>query len=120
MIRNSIPNANEIMYTCFEIFGEKAIFTCGQIDRETVPVGLYAYDIYENEVGIFIEICENSPVHHSDDGTVITKKPIICGQGVYHRYNGAACKRVTRHDYCFYDKRILLQQFICSDNQSHA
>lgn len=112
MLRNSIADANEIMYNCFEIFGEKAIFTEGQIDRETVPEGLYAYDIYENEVGIFTEICENFPVHHSDDGTVITKNPIICGQGVYHHYNGAACKSVTRHDYYCFDKKISLQQFI--------
>ncbi len=67
-------NANEADYEEFEILGREALFTNMRIDRNTLPDGLYAYDLrYEcngepNELKSFVL------VNHW--GTVVVKEPI--------------------------------------------
>ena len=41
--------ANELSYEEFEILGRKGLFTCTRVDRKSLPEGLYAYDLRDND-----------------------------------------------------------------------
>ena len=42
-------NANDETYEILEICGQTVLFTSARIDRETVPDGLYAYDLRHDD-----------------------------------------------------------------------
>ena len=68
-------NANEASYERFEILGHDAFFTCLRIDRKTLPEGLHAYDLRdEDSTGEICELKSHVMVNHW--GTVITREPI--------------------------------------------
>lgn len=58
------------------LFEKPALFTNGRIDRDTVPKGVYAYDIRETEgfSGIPCSVERFVVVNHM--GTVLTRDPI--------------------------------------------
>ena len=59
-----------------EILGKPALFTCLRIDRNTLPPGLYMYEVREDDEssGIACQIARNIMVNHW--GTLITREPI--------------------------------------------
>lgn len=67
-------NANEADYEEFEILGREALFTNMRIDRNTLPDGLYAYDLRDECNGEPNELKSFVLVNHW--GTVVVKEPI--------------------------------------------
>lgn len=67
-------NANVLIYDEFEIFGQKALFTNMRLDRDSLPDGLYAYDLRDACDGEPNELKTFVAVNHW--GTVIVKEPI--------------------------------------------
>lgn len=67
-------NAYDGDYEAFEILGHDALFSNYRIDRSTVPDGLYAYDLRDDNDGIANEVRNTITVNHF--GTVITRYPI--------------------------------------------
>ncbi len=69
-------NANEADYERFEILGHDALFTNLRIYRNSLPDGLYAYDLRDCDdcSGDPCELKSHVMVNHW--GTVIVKKPI--------------------------------------------
>ncbi len=67
-------NANEADYEEFEILGREALFTNMRIDRNTLPDGLYAYDLRDECNGEPNELKSFVLVNHL--GTVVVKEPI--------------------------------------------
>ena len=68
-------NANETGYERFEILGRDALFTSLRIDRKSLPEGLHAYDLRdEDSTGEICELKSHVMVNHW--GTVIVKEPI--------------------------------------------
>ncbi len=63
-----------------ELFGEPALFTCLRIDPNTVPMGVYKYDIRHDDEcqGIACEIAKFIFVNHW--GSVLTLRPIDLGK----------------------------------------
>lgn len=58
------------------VFDQPMIFTCLRIDRETVPKGVYLYEVQHdsNCQGIPVQIAEYILVNHW--GTLLTSRPI--------------------------------------------
>jgi len=68
-------NANEADYERFELLGHDALFTCLRIDRKSLPEGLHAYDLRdEDSTGEICELKSHVMVNHW--GTVIVKEKI--------------------------------------------
>lgn len=63
-------------YERVEVFGKECLFTCSRIDRDTVPKGLYAYDVRHDDDchGIPCQIKTFVMVNHW--GTIICAEPI--------------------------------------------
>lgn len=59
-----------------ELFGKPALFTCLRLDRNTVPRGLYQYEIRHDDdcQGIACQIARGIIVNHW--GTVLTSEPV--------------------------------------------
>lgn len=72
----AMNNARECEFERFEILGRDALFLCGRIDRKTIPDGLYAYDLRDDDdqSGTPRELKDFIMVNHW--GTVITREPI--------------------------------------------
>lgn len=66
-----------------EVFGKKALFSNGRIDVDTLPTGLYCYDLRgsDEDVGIPATIEENVTVNHA--GCIITTEPMDFGDSDY-------------------------------------
>lgn len=72
---NTIP-APDGDWEAFELFGRKALFSNYRIDRDSVPDGLYAYDLRDADdlSGTPSEVKSVVTVNHM--GTVVTGRPI--------------------------------------------
>ena len=99
-------NANTETYERFEILGRDALFTCSRIDRATLPKGLYAYDLRDNDAcsGEPSELKTKVLVNHW--GTVIVKKPISGAEG------GII---IDENDYNYLGDDMTLEQFISAE-----
>ncbi len=98
-------NANEAKYEHFEILGNDALFTCLRIDRESLPKGLYAYDLRDCDdcSGNPAELCNFVGVNHW--GTVIVKNPISgANEGI----------ELNEDDYNYLGGNITLNEFATS------
>ncbi|MBO4384290.1 MAG: hypothetical protein J5854_02560 [Clostridia bacterium] len=62
------------------IFDEPALFTCLRIDPETIPVGVYKYEIRHDDEcqGIACELARRIIVNHW--GSVLTLRPFDLGE----------------------------------------
>lgn len=69
-------NAMEETYTEIEVLGKPALFHDLRIDRNTVPKGLYLYEVrYDDEGwGDPVQIAKGILVNHF--GTILTREPI--------------------------------------------
>ena len=73
-------NILEETFETIEINGLQALFTNSRIDRNSLPEGIYAYDIRHSDDGDeFATIQKKVIVNHA--GTIITKEeiPMTCG-----------------------------------------
>lgn len=63
-------------YEQVTVLGHTMLFTCGRIDRDTVPKGMYLYEVRHDDDGRGdpCEIAEKIMVNHW--GTLITNRPI--------------------------------------------
>ena len=59
-------NAIKEIYDRVEVLGEKMFFTCGRIDRSTVPVGLHVFEVRHDDdcMGIPCQIADWIWVNH--------------------------------------------------------
>ena len=80
--RISAMSAQIPQYIDAEILAVKGIFTKHQIDRATLPKGLFAYDIQFSRDELKPELLWNSVIGRRF-GTVITKKPLEIGEKGY-------------------------------------
>lgn len=97
-------NVNEPDYERLKILGITVLFTCLRIDRNTVPEGLYAYDLRHDD-DCQGNICEIKPfvtVNHW--GTILSKKPISMSDG--------GCRYVTEDDYSYTGESCTLAEFL--------
>ena len=93
-------NANETGYERFEILGRDALFTSLRIDRKSLPEGLHAYDLRdEDSTGKICELKSHVMVNHW--GTVIVKEPI----------EGADDGIVLEDDYNYLGEEMTLEEF---------
>ena len=69
-------NALTETYDLVTVCGIPMIFTCCRVDRDTVPMGLYVYDVRHDDdcQGIPCQIKEHIMVNHW--GTIISTKPL--------------------------------------------
>jgi hypothetical protein len=74
-----MQNATETNYDEVEILADvPALFTCLRVDRATVPEGLFAYDLRENEDGYAASIEASVTVNHM--GTILVCKELDLGE----------------------------------------
>ncbi len=96
-------NANNTDYERFEILGQDALFTCLRIDRNTLPNGLYAYDLRGDDYGggNICELRDFISVNHL--GTAIVKEPIDgSSEGI----------AINEDDYNFLGDEMTLDEFV--------
>ncbi len=76
-------DAREETFERVEIDGVEALFTNARLDRDTIPDGLYCYDVREAEgfSGIAATLEPFVAVNHW--GTVLSKEPFPMEDGVY-------------------------------------
>jgi demethoxyubiquinone hydroxylase (CLK1/Coq7/Cat5 family) len=74
-------NAMDLDYAPVSLFDKPALFTNARIDRDTVPDGLYAYDIRHGDDGDAATVEKAVRVNHM--GTVITAEPLDFGEADY-------------------------------------
>lgn len=69
-------NANRLIYEPIELFGKPALFTESRIDSDTLPFGIYTYELREsNEItGMPLTIDKQVFVNHA--GTVLCSEPV--------------------------------------------
>lgn len=96
-------NANEETYEMLEICGQTVLFTSVRIDRETVPDGLYAYDLRHDDEcqGDICEIKPSVAVNHW--GTIICKEPI--------EMNELGYRPVAEEEYNYTGESMTLEDF---------
>ena len=64
-------NAMEESYEAVEVLGKSALFTCIRLDRDTVPKGLYLYEVRHDDDGV------GDPVHIAQGIRVIPLCPVL-------------------------------------------
>ncbi|MFR7606183.1 MAG: LPD28 domain-containing protein [Oscillospiraceae bacterium] len=96
-------NANDETYEILEICGQTVLFTSARIARETVPDGLYAYDLRHDDEcqGDICEIKPSIAVNHW--GTIICKEPIEMNELGYHP--------VDKEEYNYTEESMTLEDF---------
>ena len=103
-------NANEIDYEKLEFLGKTVLFSNVRIDRNTVPAGMYAYDLRHDDDGQG-NICEVKPfiaVNHM--GTILTDEPIPMSDG--------GCRFVNTDDYSYIGEYTTLEEFLNSEQEN--
>lgn len=96
-------NAMKIEYESFYIFEHDALYTDKRIDKGTIPKGIYAYELREDDNGDPRALEKH--VGKRFGGTVILNKSIYLGR------NG--CKEIQSDDYGFdEEKRCSLGDFM--------
>lgn len=77
-------DANTEEFEGFEIFGRAALFTNARINRDTLPKGVYAYDLRHGDSGARPCTVENRViVNHF--GTVLLNSPIALSKDGYRK-----------------------------------
>lgn len=67
-------DANKLTYDGFELFGREVLFTGARVDRDTLPKGIYAYDLrHGDDNGIPCTLEKSVVVNHF--GTVLCNRP---------------------------------------------
>lgn len=70
-----LVDARKELFSLVEVRGQKFLFTDCRVDRNTVPQGMYVYEVRASDEGYEpCEISEHIWVNHY--GTLISKKPI--------------------------------------------
>lgn len=80
-------NALTEEYENVTVLGHPMLFTCSRIDRDTVPGGLYAYDVRhdDDQQGVPCELAKYVLVNHW--GTVITDEPVELKENYHNAYH---------------------------------
>lgn len=76
-------NALDETFNPVTLFDKPALFTCLRIDRDTVPSGLFAYDIRHTDSDDGIAGTIEKSVFVNQMGTVITSEPLDFGERGY-------------------------------------
>lgn len=97
-------DATEEVFDLLELFGYTVLFTCMRVDRETIPKGLYVYDVRHDDdcSGKISEIKPHIIINHW--GTIICKVPI--------EMTDIGCKFVEEGDYGYMGETCKLSDFI--------
>ena len=96
-------NPNE-HYEVVEVNGNKYLFTCARLDRDSIPKNLYVYDVRDDDFcsGVFAQIQNYVLVNHW--GTIIGKEPIP--------FNEWHCYYPTEEDGGFTGDYFNLQEYL--------
>ena len=95
--------ADAASYEKMEVLGFDAIRTGSRLIRDSIPEGLYAYDLKTDDVG---NICEISPkVDKNHYGTILCREPLPLK-------NGSLKIRTDQPDYHFLCENASLQEFM--------
>lgn len=85
-------DARTLQYEGFELFGRDVLFTGARIDRDTLPRGIYAYDLrHGDDDGMPCTLGKHVVVNHF--GTVLTNRPFSLPKEGY--------RRIGEEDYSF-------------------
>ena len=78
-------NARKEEYEHIELFGKPALFTNSRIDRTTVPVGFYCYELRgsDSDPGRPVSIENKVTVNHA--GAVLTPEPVTISKEGFRR-----------------------------------
>ena len=75
-------DARRLSYDGFELFGKEVLFTQARVDRDTLPKGIYAYDLrHGDDDGVPCMLEKRVVVNHF--GTVLTNKPFRLSKDGY-------------------------------------
>lgn len=67
-------DARKLSYDSFELYGRDVLFTQTRVDRDTLPKGIYAYDLrHDDDDGIPCTLEKHVVVNHF--GTVLSNRP---------------------------------------------
>lgn len=103
-------HASKDVYELLEICGQTVLFTNARLDRETVPEGIYAYDLRHDDL-CQGNICEIKPfvmVNHW--GTILCREPMEMTDG--------ECLYVSEDDYGYLGESVTLEEFLHQQNPS--
>lgn len=85
-------DAHRLTYDGFELFGREVLFSQLRIDRDTLPKGIYAYDLrHGDDDGVPCTLEKRVAVDHF--GTVLTNRPFSFPKDGY--------RRIGEDDYSF-------------------
>ena len=104
-------NAKECKYEKLEILDVTVLFTSLRIDRNTIPEGLYAYDLRHDDEQQG-NICQIKPfvlVNHW--GTILSKEPIPLSD--------AGSRYVTEDDYSYTGESCTLEEFLAEEQNEN-
>ena len=78
--------ADDVSYELVTVFGQEAIFSCDRIERDSVPNGLYQYEVRHDDCcqGIPCEVAKGILVNFW--GTLLTREAIAEVEEYGYRY----------------------------------
>lgn len=84
-------DARKERFELVEVFDRPMLFTCLRVDRNTVPKGLYLYEVRndDDQCGIPVEIGRWIMVNHW--GTLLSATPIKLEPNRYNIRHGKRC-----------------------------
>lgn len=89
-------DARKERFELVEVFDRPMLFTCLRVDRNTVPKGLYLYEVRndDDQCGIPVEIGRWIMVNHW--GTLLSATPIKLEPNRYNTGCRICCRRRSR------------------------
>lgn len=78
--------ADDVSYELVRVFGREAIFSCDRIERDSVPKGLYQYEVRHDDCcqGIPCEVTKGILVNFW--GTLLTREAVAEVEEYGYRY----------------------------------
>ena len=105
-------DAKNTNFETVEVLGIPMLFTILRIDRNTIPKGLYAYDVRhcDEDWGSPCEIKEFVLVNHM--GTLISKTPIELNDSLF---DDGVCDRkfIDEDDFEYVGAEMTLDKYVC-------
>lgn len=108
-------DAREETFEEVTAFDKPMLFTCLRIDRDTVPKGLYVYEVRHDDdmQGRPVEIAERILVNHW--GTLLSNKPIR----LFSAPGGRSCRMIGAEDWNYEDVGSTLQKYLKQHPPQH-
>ncbi|MBO5501571.1 MAG: helicase, partial [Clostridia bacterium] len=102
--------ADQTRYQLMEIANREALFSNGRFDRESLPEGLFCYDIRDDSYGNAARLEPSVVVNHF--GSIVTRQPIEFPAEGY-------IDLIENDDWTFENSEMTLAEFIQREMHSH-